>query len=396
MKRRNFIKNTALASGLFYMPSFIKASELLDLNTAGYKRLVVVQLSGGNDGLNTVVPFENDIYYRERPKLNIPKTEVLKLNDNLGLHPNLRPLKMLYDKGYLSIINNVGYPNPNRSHFRSTDIWHSASDSNEYLSSGWLGRYLDKVGKNPHMGIEIDDHLTMVLKGDKSNGMAVQNPQMLFSNTQDRFFKQLLKKKQDAHLGEHNLGYLYKTLIAAEQSASYIYNTSKVYQSSLEYPNNPLAAQLKTAAQFINSGLECKVMYTSLGGFDTHFGQVVRQNRLLKIYAESMEVFVNDLIKNDTFKDTLILTFSEFGRRVKQNAAQGTDHGTANNVFVIGENLKKAGLYNEGPDLTKLDKNGDLIYSVDFRRIYATILNKWLDVDSNSILNRPFKPLRFI
>lgn len=396
MKRRNFIKKSALASSLFYVPSFVNGFNNLDLTLAGYKRLVIVQLSGGNDGLNTVVPYTNDIYYNNRPNINLQASKVLKLNDELGLHTNLAPIKNLYDQGYLSIINNVGYPNPNRSHFRSTDIWQTASGSNEYLNSGWLGRYLDHYGKTPHNAIEVDDSLSLVMKGNQLNGMAVKDAKQLFRNAQDPYFKKVLENHNDQHLSEHNLGYLYKTMIAAENSAKYIYNTTKTYNSIIEYPQNPLAKQLKTAAEFINSGVDCKVLYTSLGGFDTHFSQIGRQEKLLSVYAESMASFVKDLQKNDTFKDTLILTFSEFGRRVKQNAANGTDHGTANNVFIIGESLKKKGIYNEAPNLTDLDENGDLKYTIDFRQIYATILNKWMQVDDKTILNESFKPLTFL
>lgn len=396
MKRRNFIKNTALASSLFYVPSFVNAFNNLDLKAAGYKRLVIVQLSGGNDGLNTVIPYTNDIYYNNRPSISQKGDKLLKLNSELALHPNLAPIKNLYDQGYMSIINNVGYPNPNRSHFRSTDIWHTASNSNEYLTSGWLGRYLDTYGKTPHNAIEVDDSLSLVMKGNQLNGMAVKNAQQLFRNSQDPYFKKVLEHHNDQHLSEHNLGYLYKTMIAAENSAKYIYNTSKTYNSVQEYPKSPLGEQLKTASEFINSGVDCKVLYTSLGGFDTHFNQTSRQERLLTVYAEAMDVFVKDLKKNDTFKDTLILTFSEFGRRVKQNAANGTDHGTANNVFIIGENLQKKGIYNEAPNLADLDENGDLKYSVDFRSIYATILNKWMQVDDHKILNNKFEKLSFL
>ena len=314
----------------------------------------------------------------------------------MGFHQNLAPLKKVYDQGYLSIINNVGYPNPNRSHFRSTDIWQTASDSNEYLDTGWLGRFIEKHGKIPYSGIELDDSLSLIMKGKNMNGIATKDPRILFGNTQTPYFKKVLNHQTDAHLSEHNLGYLYKTMIEAKSSAKYIYETSKTYKTTLEYPNNPFGKQLKTTAEFINSNLESKVYYVSMGGFDTHANQANRQNRLLKTYSESIEVFINDLKQNDTFKDTLVLTFSEFGRRVQQNAAGGTDHGAANNVFIMGENLKKKGFYNEAPNLSQLDKNGDLIHTVDFRSIYATILDEWLQVDATSILNKSFEKLRFI
>lgn len=396
MERREFLKNSALASSLLMVPSFMKAFENVATSTFGYKKLVIIQLSGGNDGLNTIVPFTNDIYYRERPKLAISKNNILKATDDLGFHKNLAPLKRLYDQGYLSIINNVGYPNPNRSHFRSTDIWHSASDSNEVIQTGWLGRFIDSYGNMPYTGIEVDDSLSLIMKGHYTNGIATKNAKILFSNTQTPFFKKVLENKKKAHLDEHNLGYLYKIMIETNSSAKHIYQKSRIFETKLEYPNNPFAQQLKTTADFINSHVDSKVYYVSMGGFDTHNAQINRQARLLDLYSESMEVFVNDLERSNTFNDTLILTFSEFGRRVKENGSEGTDHGTANNVFVIGKNLKKPGFYNETPNLANLDNNGDLKYSIDFREIYATVLDKWLSVDDKNILNGSFSKLNFI
>lgn len=396
MERREFLKNSALASSLFMVPSFVKAFEDVAVKSLGFKKLVIVQLAGGNDGLNTIVPYNNDIYYRERPRLAIPKKDLIKATDELGFHKNLAPLKNLYDQGYLSIINNVGYPNPDRSHFRSTDIWHTASDSNEFLQTGWLGRYIDAYGKMPYTGIEVDDSLSLIMKGENTNGIATKNPQLLYGNTQTPFFKKVLEHKEKAHLDEHNLGYLYKTMIEAKSSAKHIYQKSKTFATKLDYPKNPFAQQLKTTADLINSNVNSKVYYVSMGGFDTHFGQEDRQKKLLEVYGESMEVFVKDLDQNDAFKDTLILTFSEFGRRVKQNGSEGTDHGTANNVFIMGKNLKKQGFYNEMPNLADLDSNGDLKYTVDFREIYATILDKWLQVDDERILNKTFSKMNFI
>ncbi len=181
----------------------------------------------------------------------------------------------------------------------------------------------------------------------------------------------------------------------ADASAKYIFETSKSFTTSLEYPNNNFGRQLKTTADFINSNLKTKVYFLSLGGFDTHVNQTTKQNRLLDIYSKSIEVFINDLEQNDSFKDTLILTFSEFGRRVKQNAALGTDHGVANNLFIMGKNLKKQGFYNESPNLSDLD-HGDLKHSIDFRSIYATVLDKWLGIDAKLILNKSFEKLDFI
>lgn len=396
MERRHFLKQTTLASSLFFVPNFVKAFENVATTSLGYKRLVIIQLSGGNDGLNTIIPFNNDVYYRNRPTLGIKKNELINVTDELGFHSNLLPLKKLYDQGQLTIINNVGYPNPNRSHFRSTDIWQTASHSNQYLQTGWIGRYLDAYAKNPYNAIEIDDSLSLALKGQNINGIATKNPQVLFRTSQDPYFKNVLEYYQDEHLSEHNLGYLYKTMIAAESSAKYIFEKHRTAPNKQEYPNNEFANQLKTTSKLINSGIETKVFYSSLGGFDTHAGQPNKQSRLLKIYAESIEAFVLDLKQQGTFDDTLILTFSEFGRRVKQNAANGTDHGAANNIFIIGNQLKKPGFFNDLASLSDLDDNGDLKYTVDFRSIYATVLGKWLTVEDETILNKNFSKLDFI
>jgi uncharacterized protein (DUF1501 family) len=396
MKRRDFIQQSSLASSLLMVPNFIKAFESSILNERSFKKLVIVQLSGGNDGLNTIVPFTNDVYYKSRPKIAIKASEVRRINNTLGFHPGLLPMQRLYDKGYLSIINNVGYPNPSRSHFRATDIWHTASDSNDYLTSGWIGRFIEQNGEKPFSAIEIDDSLSLMLKGREMNGIATKNPKLLHNNMNTPYFNKVLKQQTDRHLSEHNLGYLYKTMIETKSSAKYIYETSKTARTKIEYPQNPFGKQLKTTAEFINSGLETKVYYVSMGGFDTHANQINSQARLLDVYSKAMEVFVKDIDEQGNLEDTLILTFSEFGRRVEQNAANGTDHGAANNVFVIGKNLKKPGLYNEAPNLDDLDTNKDLKYSIDFRSVYATILSKWLKVDTKEILNYKGEILDFI
>ncbi|PQJ30752.1 twin-arginine translocation pathway signal [Nonlabens arenilitoris] len=396
MQRRDFLKRSALASSAIMIPSFMRAFENTPAHISGFKKLVVIQLSGGNDGLNTIVPYRNDIYYSIRPQIAIPKNKILKATDDLGFNEHLAPLKELYDKGYLSIINNVGYPNPNRSHFRSTDIWHTASDATQYLESGWLGRYIEKVGTHSHLGIEVDESLSMILKGENRNGIATQNAALFRRNMEQPFFDEVLHQQTDSHLSEHNLGYLYKTMLAAKSSARYLHEKTRIYESKQEYPSNPFAKQLKTTAQFINSGVETQVYYVSMGGFDTHVNQQNSQGKLLKTYSDAMSSFIKDLEKNDTFKDTLVMTFSEFGRRVAQNASNGTDHGTANQVYIIGKNLKNAGFYNPAANLSQLDDNGDLKFEIDFRTVYATILDRWMDIDDATVLNKEFSKLDFV
>jgi uncharacterized protein (DUF1501 family) len=399
MKRRDFLKNSALASGAFLIPAFLKPLEAMAMPAiTGYKNLVIIQLSGGNDGLNTVIPFGNDIYYQKRKTIAINSNDVIKLNDMQGFNPNLSALKEIYDQGWMSVINSVGYPNPDRSHFRSMDIWQTGSDANQFLSTGWIGRYLDancQDCKNPYTAIEVDDTLSLALKGKNLKGIAVQDPNKLFQTTREPFFKDLMHEPDNDHLHKDNLGYLYKTMIETYSSADYIQKTTKTYNVTATYPTTGLGYQLKNVSKFINSGLQTRVYYVSLSGFDTHVGQQNQQGRQLKIYADAVAAFVKDLKQTGKLDDTLVMTFSEFGRRVEQNASNGTDHGTANNVFLFGGKLNKAGIYNQAPDLTTLE-NGDLKYQVDFREVYATLLNKWLEVDNTTILNKNFSGLDFI
>ncbi|HVW12997.1 MAG TPA: DUF1501 domain-containing protein [Mucilaginibacter sp.] len=399
MKRRDFLKNTALASGALMLPAFLKPFEAMaNAELSGYKNLVIIQLSGGNDGLNTIVPYGNDIYYQKRNVISVKPTEVVKLDGMLGLNPNLSALKEIYDQGWMGIINSVGYPNPDRSHFRSMDIWQTASDSNQFLTTGWVGRYLDsncQVAKNSHTAIEVDDTLSLAMKGATMKGIAVRDPNKLYQSTREPFFKDILNDHDTDHLNEDNLGYLYKTMTETYSSAEYIENTSKTYNVSAEYPATPLGNQLKTVSKFINSGLQTRVYYVSLSGFDTHVGQVNQQSRQLKIYGDAVTAFVKDLKQTGKLDNTLVMTFSEFGRRVEQNASNGTDHGTASNVLLFGGKLKKAGIFNDAPNLEDLD-NGDLKYQIDFRDVYATLLDKWLEVNNSQVLNRNFSGLNFV
>lgn len=381
------------------VPAFLKPFEALALeDLSRHKNLVVIQLSGGNDGLNTVVPFGNDIYYQKRRSIAIKPQELIKLNDMQGLHPQLSALKEIYDQGWMTIINDVGYPNPDRSHFRSMDIWQTASDANQFLTTGWIGRYLDSdcnTCKFPYTAIEVDDSLSLAMKGQTKKGIALKDPAVLFRNTNEPFFKEMIRQEEKEHLDEDNLGYLYKTMIETSSSANYIHHTSRTFQNKSVYPTTAFSNQLKTISRFISSGLKTRIYYVSLSGFDTHVNQKQQQGNLLKQYAEGINAFLKDLKENNKLDDTLVMTFSEFGRRVEQNASNGTDHGTANNMFLFGGKLKRQGIFNPAPRLSDLD-GGDLKYQVDFRQVYATVLDKWLDVNNGDILNRKFNPLDFI
>lgn len=395
--RRSFLKRSSIiAAGSVFAPCFVTDFTSQFQAYTG-KRVVIVQLSGGNDGLNTVVPYRNDIYYKKRPQLAIADRDVLKLTDELGFNPAMSGMRSLFDEGLLTVINNVGYPNPDRSHFRSMDIWHTGSNTNEIWNTGWLGRYLDAACNNcesPHAILELDDNLSLALKGQRLNGLAMTNPKAFLNKVKQARVDKLTGLNASLAQEDTNLGYLYKTLVETNHSAEYIRQKIKRYKTNADYPRNNFAKDLKTIAELIGSGMETSVYYASMTGFDTHAAQKAKQERLLQVYSDAMKAFVEDLKQNDLLKDTLILTFSEFGRRVGQNASGGTDHGTANNLFVIGETVKP-GIYNQSPNLADLD-NGDLRFETDFRRVYATVLDKWLGASSQTILKREFKALNFI
>lgn len=395
IKRREFLQVGSLATASMMLPKFLKAFEKPMMVPPGNKVVVVIQFSGGNDGLNTVIPVRNDIYYRERPKLGIVKDKALLLNDETGLNPALLAFKGLYDDGSLGILNNVGYPNPDRSHFRSMDIWHSASDSNQYVNTGWVGRYLDAQCKGcdkPTQAMELDDVLSLALKGEDNKGLAFKDPKKLFNTSNGKYYKDLNSGHQG---GDEAVDYLYKTMSATLSSADYIYQQSKAHPTAAVYPATELGKDLKTIASLIFSDINTKVYYVSLGSFDTHVNQEGQQKRLFTELNDAVKAFTDDLKANNRFNDVLMMTFSEFGRRVAQNASGGTDHGTANNMFFISGGLKQKGVLNAMPDLADLNE-GDLKYKVDFKNVYATVLNRWLGANDKGILGKSYDHLDFI
>jgi len=395
IKRKEFLQIGSLASASLMMPKFLKAFEKPSLVPPGNKVMVVLQFSGGNDGLNTVIPIINDIYYKSRPKLGIQKSQALKVTDEAGLNPALPYFKELFDEGSLGIMNNVGYPNPDRSHFRSMDIWQSASESNEYKTTGWLGRYLDAQCSGcskPTQALEIDDVLSLAMKGENLKGLALRDPKQLFNSSNERYFREINATHEHE---EAAVDYLYKTLTETLNSADYIYEQSRRHPSSQSYPATQLGKNLKTISSLILSDINTKVYYVSLGSFDTHVNQENQQKRLFTELNDAISSFVKDMQSNNRFQDVTIMTFSEFGRRVAQNASGGTDHGTANNMLFISGGLKEKGLLNPMPDLNDLNQ-GDLKYTVDFKSVYATMLHNWLSADDEKILGNKYGIMSFV
>lgn len=395
ISRRKFIQVGSLASASLMVPNFLKGFEFSPAITAGKKALVVIQLSGGNDGLNTIIPYRNDIYYQGRPQIGIKRGDALALTDDAGINPSLKCIKKLYDEGQVSIINGVGYPHPNRSHFRSMDIWQSGSSAEELVTTGWLGRYLDGAQSNAHnaLALEVDDTLSLAMKGEDNNAMALRDVNQFYNAASNNYFRKIASHAEEHD--EHLAGYLYKTLRQTTSAADYIYAQSKIYNTTQVYPDSQLGKRMKMIGSLIMSGSETQVYYVSHGSFDTHVNQKDRQNKLFEQLDESVAALVADLKKNARFSDVLIMTFSEFGRRVAQNASGGTDHGTANSMFFIGGGLKNAGLYNNMPALNDLD-DGDLKYTVDFKQVYATVLDRWLDADAHKVLGKRYEHMSFI
>ncbi|MEQ9299761.1 MAG: DUF1501 domain-containing protein [Cyclobacteriaceae bacterium] len=402
VNRRKFIQSTGVLGTSVLVPGFL--AQLTNCTPPPSARvareinkLVVIQLSGGNDGLNSVIPYQNDLYYSNRPKIAIQKNKVLVASDDYGFSPQLTSLKRLYDEGLLSVINGIGYPNPDRSHFRAMDIWHTAGDANHHKNTGWIGRYLDAKCVeqfSPHEAVEMSNLLSRVMKGERGNGLALTDP-FNYDKTIPELVNRRWVNETSGSVDNSNLGFLYKTAQNGYASLDYLKSLSKLYTSSADYPSTVLGNELKSVGQLINAGSTSSVYYVSHTGFDTHANQAGSIRWPLKVFNDGIDSFVKDLKSTGALDSTLILVFSEFGRRVEENASGGTDHGTANCVFLIGNQLNRAGIYNDIPDLSNLE-NGDLKYSIDFRQVYATILDKWLKVDSEVVLKKKFEHLSFI
>jgi uncharacterized protein (DUF1501 family) len=405
--RRDFLRLSGIASASLLLPKFLRgndnaAHEVMDkllLQKTNGKRLVVVQFSGGNDGLNTIIPLGDDLYHSNRPSIGLKKDEVIRINDYFSFNKSLQGLADLHAQGNVALLNSVGYPNPNRSHFRSMDIWQSASDEDKYLATGWIGRWLDATcdPKNvkPHLALEVDETLSLALKGENISGLTMRRAARLELILKDNFLSETANEWTSHDDDHHNVEYLHKTLAETSKSAGYIHDHLDKSKAKSIYPQHAFGQQMKLIAELILSGCETSVYYVSLPGFDTHAGQNLQQNKMLKIYGDAIKAFADDLKSGDEWNNTLMMTFSEFGRRVKQNASKGTDHGTANVMMFAGGSLRKTGILNEAPDLSNLD-NGDLIYKVDFRSVYATVMQNWLATDAEIVMGKKFGLMDFI
>lgn len=398
MNRRKFVQLSALGAASLFVPGFVRGFAAAGTSATGGRKLIVLQLSGGNDGLNTVVPLGNDIYNRLRPAIGIKADDALRLNADLALNPVLRHMKGLYDSGALSVLNGVGYEHPNRSHFRSMDIWQSGSRADEIRSSGWIGRYLDIACKDcaTHntMAVELDDALSLSMRGAEVKALAIRDPKQFYNAASTGYFDAVSSSHEAGHR-DALPDYLYKTLRETISSAAYIHEHVNAGTPRQQYPDTALGKRMKLIASLILSGADTRIYYASHGSFDTHVGQRGRHDKLLGDLDAALAAFTAEMQAAGLFNDVLIMTFSEFGRRVGENASGGTDHGTAAPMFMISGALRTPGIYNPMPDLADLD-DGDLRYSIDFREVYATVLSRWLESPHEPVLGPGLRPLTFI
>lgn len=410
--RREFLRTGGKGLGLIafsaMVPKFLTGSVFAGAPSPEKDRpvLVLIQLAGGNDGLNTLIQYENDDYYRLRPTIGIRKSDALhKIGDNLALHPSMGKLAELRKNGALSLVSNVGYPNPNRSHFRSAEIWETATDANVNGYAGWIGRYFDAAcdgqGRDP-LGIHTtgvmpqtffseQPHNTFGLTGDLRSGNK-RGGKPGAPNAGD-----ILESLNNTPplVEEPNADYLRHSLMDALVTEARVSDLLAKDKPEAQYPNTGLGRSLRQIAAMIAAGLETRVYYASQGGYDTHVNQLGSHARLLSELSDAMAAFQLDLQRRKLDDRVLTMTFSEFGRRPAENGSAGTDHGTSAPLFVMGANVRNDRV-GPAPDLA-IDKTRDIEHATDFRQVYSTVLKKHLGVAPEKVLpGKPFEPLNFL
>jgi len=393
--RRRFLSLGALTTTV---PSFlVKTGSLLaDEKSLGNRDrvLVVVQLAGGNDGLNTLVPYRDEEYYKARPKIGVPRTQSLKIADDFALHPETGELRTLYDAGVLAIVTNVGYPNPNRSHFRATEIWETAYPDKP-VHTGWIGRYFDAECRgipSPMLGLQLGEKPAMTFAHPKGRAVTLTNPSLFAWD--DATSQAMERLNRVVPTDNPQLDFLQRTSNETLALSRKIQDALKDVKSMTEYAPFNFSQSLKVVAQMIAAEVPTRVYYVSLGGFDTHTTQPRRHAGLLQELSQGLHSFLSDLKALGHLDRTLVMTFSEFGRRVAENEQQGTDHGTANVMFLAGGKVK-AGIHGGRPDLVDLN-DGDMKFQIDFRSVYAAVLQDWFAADAKKVLGTEFKPLPVI
>lgn len=424
--RREFLSTGLKGAGLLaasaFVPTFITRTAAATGAARDSSILVVVQLSGGNDGLNTVIPFANDLYAKARPTLHFTGKETLKLDASLGLHPSLLEFKSEYDAGRMAIVQNVGYPNPSRSHFRSMEIWQSGRDETDPSQrEGWLGRYFDAQceGADPserpgEIGMSFGKVMPQAFRNRSNVGLAISDPQTFQWNpsgetstlaaVQESIFEKLNQPSggtmSPANAGgitgnePDTINFLRHTAMNAVLAGDTIRGLLKKQKNRSSYPDGALAAQLQMVAKLIAGDFPSRVYYVAQSGYDTHSHQRDTHTRLLGDFSQSVGAFLADLRTQNLSEKVTVLAFSEFGRRVAENGSQGTDHGAAAPLFLFGDKIK-GGLHGQPPDLADL-VDGDVKHQIDFRQVYASLLDHWLKTSSTKVLGKTFPGINVI
>ena len=404
--RREFLARSTLLGFGATVPTFLGRTALA-AGTPGAKDtiLVVVQLTGGNDGLNTVIPYEDDRYYKLRPTIAVPKDQVGGIGSDLGFHPAMGAFtRLLNDHSALCVVQGVGYPNPNQSHFRSMDIWQAASTA-EALTEGWLGKAM-KQQPVPAFHLAAGNETSpLALAGAPARVSSVTSlADFQLKTASASGADKVAQKKVIESVASGGrppsettgslLDFVSRTQLNTYASSDKLASVGKTYEPKVPYPESGLGNRLKLAAQLIDAGIGARVFYVSLDGFDTHAGQGgaagVHAN-LLKQVSDAISAFYRDLAERGHKDRVCVMTFSEFGRRAAENGSKGTDHGSGAPMFLVGGKVK-AGVVGDHPSLTKLE-DGNLMHSTDFRRVYAAVLDRWLGVDSKAVLGRGFDPV---
>ncbi len=366
--------------------------------------LIVVQMAGGNDGLSTVVPFTDSLYKQMRPTLAIPDNKVLPLDTRLGLHPNLQPLKNFWDAGQLAVVEGVGYPNQSLSHFQAMDIWQTL-DLNGNGSDGWLGKLVsglvDESG-HPFKSLDVGTMTAQALRSISAQVPTLTNTKS-YAIAPDPIDPDRGNARTQALLNLYNsypktspyAALLDTTALSAQEGSRALHTADLAYVPAVTYPQDSFAAGLKILAEAIVQDLGLRVGYVTLGGFDTHANQQDTHNTLMTTLAGGLSAFYSDLMAHGKADNVIVLTWSEFGRRVEENGSQGTDHGTAAPLFVLGKGINR-GIFGEPPSLSSLDNNGNLKYTVDFRSVYATVLDRWMGASSQQVLGGSFGSQNFL
>lgn len=398
IKRRQFLTQAAVGSAVVTFGANVTSvlCNAAENAKSDQRVLVVIEMAGGNDGLNCVVPHSHSVYKQSRDALRISKADTLTIDDELGLHPSLRGFADLLENNQLAVVQGVGYPNPNRSHFESMDIWHSCFRKDQPRNDGWVGRYLDVAGLKqaadpPALHLGRDKQPFALMSRDIRVPSIQSLKQFRLTENESVDLKTAIRELSQQNNASDNdlLSFIQSSTSGAISASERMESASMKGSSTAKYPNSSLGKKLETVSKLIASGIDTRVYYVRIDGFDTHANQRDAHAALLRSVSEGVSTLVSDLNKRGDGDRVLVMCFSEFGRRVAENASDGTDHGTAGPVFFAG-NKVSAGLIGDMPRLTDLEK-GDLKYHTDFRSVYATVLENWFKTPSKEVLGGEFE-----